>query len=82
VRAIVFEGTRSVGVRDVPDATLEAGSDALIRLTSSAICGTDLQCTTAARAPSRSTSATATRWSRSVGDLLRQERDRAVRANQ
>ena len=42
MRAIVFEGTRSVGVRDVPDATLEAGSDALIRLTSSAICGTDL----------------------------------------
>lgn len=42
MQAVVFEGTRAVGVREVPDARLETGSDALIRLTSSAICGTDL----------------------------------------
>lgn len=38
--AVVYQGPRSVRVQDVPDATLEAGSDALVRVTSSAICGT------------------------------------------
>jgi glutathione-independent formaldehyde dehydrogenase len=42
VRAVVHQGTRTVGVQDLPDATLEAGSDALIRLTSGAIRGTGL----------------------------------------
>jgi glutathione-independent formaldehyde dehydrogenase len=42
VKAVVFAGTRTVTVRDVPDATLEEPSDVVIRVTSSAVCGTDL----------------------------------------
>jgi glutathione-independent formaldehyde dehydrogenase len=42
MRAVVYEDVRTVGVHDVTDATLEADSDALVRVTSSAICGTDL----------------------------------------
>jgi glutathione-independent formaldehyde dehydrogenase len=42
MKAVVFSDTRSVSVRDVPDAEIEAPTDAVIRVTSSAICGTDL----------------------------------------
>jgi len=42
MRAVVFEATRAVAVHDVADATIEEPTDALIRITSSAICGTDL----------------------------------------
>ncbi|MER7891619.1 alcohol dehydrogenase catalytic domain-containing protein [Micromonospora sp. NPDC094482] len=42
MRAVVYEDVRRVGVHEVPDATLEAETDALIRITSSALCGTDL----------------------------------------
>ncbi|HEY0542500.1 MAG TPA: glutathione-independent formaldehyde dehydrogenase [Actinoallomurus sp.] len=42
MKAVVFAGTRTVTVEDVPDATLEEPSDVVIRVTSSAICGTDL----------------------------------------
>jgi glutathione-independent formaldehyde dehydrogenase len=42
VKAVVYEGTRQVGVHDVDDAVLEQPDDAIIRVTSSAICGTDL----------------------------------------
>ncbi|MEU8301224.1 glutathione-independent formaldehyde dehydrogenase [Micromonospora sp. NPDC048909] len=42
MRAVVYEDVRTVGVHEVPDATLEAETDALIRVTSSALCGTDL----------------------------------------
>jgi glutathione-independent formaldehyde dehydrogenase len=42
VKAVVFEDTRSVKVEEVPDAQLEEPSDVVIRVTSSAICGTDL----------------------------------------
>jgi glutathione-independent formaldehyde dehydrogenase len=42
MRAVVFTDTRSVSVRDVPDAEIEEPTDAVIRVTSSAICGTDL----------------------------------------
>lgn len=42
MRAVVFTDTRSVRVRDVPDAEIEDPTDAVIRVTSSAICGTDL----------------------------------------
>ncbi|MEV4656489.1 alcohol dehydrogenase catalytic domain-containing protein [Micromonospora sp. NPDC049301] len=42
MRAVVYEGVRAVGVREVPDARLEAETDALVRVTSSALCGTDL----------------------------------------
>jgi glutathione-independent formaldehyde dehydrogenase len=42
VKAIVFEDTRRVGVHEVPDAEIEEATDAVVRITSSAICGTDL----------------------------------------
>jgi glutathione-independent formaldehyde dehydrogenase len=42
VKAIVFEDTRRVGMHDVPDAEIEDPADAVVRITSSAICGTDL----------------------------------------
>jgi glutathione-independent formaldehyde dehydrogenase len=42
MRAVVYQDVRTVEVRDVADATIEADSDAVVRVTSSAICGTDL----------------------------------------
>lgn len=42
MRAVVFEDTRRVGVEQVPDAVIEAPTDVVVRITSSAICGTDL----------------------------------------
>ncbi|HKS45177.1 MAG TPA: alcohol dehydrogenase catalytic domain-containing protein [Amycolatopsis sp.] len=43
MKAVVYEGVRTLGVRDVADAALEGGSAAVVRVTSSAICGSDLQ---------------------------------------
>lgn len=42
MKAIVYEDVRTVAVREVPDPTLEAATDALVKITSSALCGTDL----------------------------------------
>jgi threonine dehydrogenase-like Zn-dependent dehydrogenase len=42
MKAVVFAGTRTVEVREVPDAVLEEPTDVVLRVTSSAICGTDL----------------------------------------
>src|SRR5436190_4442568 len=42
MRAVVYEDTRRVGVHDVEDAALEEPTDVVVRLSSSAICGTDL----------------------------------------
>ncbi len=42
MRAVVFVGTRDVQVQDVQDAEIEEPSDVVVRVTSSAICGTDL----------------------------------------
>src|ERR1700733_14818197 len=42
MKAVVFSDVRSVAVREVPDAEIEEPTDAVIRVTSSAICGTDL----------------------------------------
>ncbi len=42
MKAVVFVDTRSIKVEEVPDATVEEPSDVVIRVTSSAICGTDL----------------------------------------
>src|SRR5262245_23615282 len=42
MKAVVYEDTRRVGVHDVPDASIEDPADVVIRVTSSAICGTDL----------------------------------------
>ena len=42
MRAVVFKTTREVAVEDVPDATVERDEDVVVRVTSSALCGTDL----------------------------------------
>jgi len=42
MRAVVFKGTRQVAVEDVPDARTERDDDVVVRVTSSALCGTDL----------------------------------------
>lgn len=42
MKAVVLEETRKINVRDVPDAEMCATSDVLLRITSTAICGTDL----------------------------------------
>ena len=40
MRAVVVSGVRDVAVEEVPDAQLEAATDVLLRVTSSAVCGT------------------------------------------
>jgi threonine dehydrogenase-like Zn-dependent dehydrogenase len=42
MRAVVYEGPRTVGVEDVPDARIERATDALVRITTTNICGSDL----------------------------------------
>jgi glutathione-independent formaldehyde dehydrogenase len=42
MRAVVYQGTRDVGVQTVDDAVLEDPEDVVLEVTSSAICGTDL----------------------------------------
>ncbi|MBX3206214.1 MAG: glutathione-independent formaldehyde dehydrogenase [Labilithrix sp.] len=42
MRAVVLKGTREVAVERVPDPEIEAPTDAIIRVTSAAICGSDL----------------------------------------
>jgi threonine dehydrogenase-like Zn-dependent dehydrogenase len=42
VRAVVWHGTEDVRVEDVPDPKIEEPTDAVVRITSTAICGSDL----------------------------------------
>jgi len=42
MRAVVLDGQRRVSVQTVADAELEASTDVLLRITSTAVCGTDL----------------------------------------
>ncbi len=42
MKAVVYQDTRRVEVHEVPDAEIEDPGDVVIRITSSAICGTDL----------------------------------------
>ncbi|WP_083590091.1 zinc-dependent alcohol dehydrogenase [Aurantimonas sp. 22II-16-19i] len=42
MRAVVFHGVRDIRLDTVPDPKIAAPTDAIVRLTSSAICGTDL----------------------------------------
>src|SRR5919201_137972 len=42
MKTVVFKDTRCVAVEEVPDAVIEAPTDVVIKVTSSAICGTDL----------------------------------------
>lgn len=42
MKAVMLEETRRISVREVPDAEMRETTDVLLRLTSTAICGTDL----------------------------------------
>jgi threonine dehydrogenase-like Zn-dependent dehydrogenase len=42
MKALVWHGRRDVRVDEVPDPTIEAPTDAIIRVTSSGLCGSDL----------------------------------------
>jgi threonine dehydrogenase-like Zn-dependent dehydrogenase len=42
MRAVVFHGVGDIRVDDVPDPTIQEPNDAVVRLTATAICGTDL----------------------------------------
>lgn len=42
MRAVTWQGKRSISVEDVPDPQLHDPGDAIIRITSTAICGSDL----------------------------------------
>lgn len=42
MRALTWQGKRSVSVEEVPDPVIQEPTDAIIKITSSAICGSDL----------------------------------------
>jgi glutathione-independent formaldehyde dehydrogenase len=42
MKAVVYKGKSTVAVEDVPDPQLEAPGDAIVRITTAAICGSDL----------------------------------------
>src|SRR3954454_14021138 len=42
MKAVVWHGNQDVRVDDVPDPNVEESTDAIIRVTSSGICGSDL----------------------------------------
>lgn len=42
MRAVTYHGKRDVRVDDVPDPTIEEPTDAIVRITSTGICGSDL----------------------------------------
>ena len=42
MKAVVYEGPRKIKVQEVPDARLERPTDALVKITSTNICGSDL----------------------------------------
>jgi threonine dehydrogenase-like Zn-dependent dehydrogenase len=42
VKALTWQGKRSVSVEEVPDPVIQEPTDAIIRITSTAICGSDL----------------------------------------
>ena len=42
MKAVVWHGTKDVRVEEVPDPKIEQPTDAIVRLTSTAICGSDL----------------------------------------
>src|SRR6266496_2040760 len=42
MRAVVWKGIGDIAIEDVPDPKIQEPTDAIVRLTASAICGTDL----------------------------------------
>jgi alcohol dehydrogenase len=42
MRAAIFHGTHDIRIDQVPDPRIEAPTDAIVRITRTAICGSDL----------------------------------------
>ena len=42
MKALVYQGPREVAVQTVPDAKIEKATDALVKITTTNICGSDL----------------------------------------
>jgi threonine dehydrogenase-like Zn-dependent dehydrogenase len=42
MKAVVYHGVGDIRLDDVPDPTIQEPTDAIVRITASAICGTDL----------------------------------------
>ena len=42
MKAVAWHGNRDVSVDDVPDANIRRPNDAIVRITTTAICGSDL----------------------------------------
>ena len=42
MKAVTFQGVKDIQVKDVPDAKIQKPDDILVRITSTAICGSDL----------------------------------------
>ncbi|WP_223701557.1 zinc-dependent alcohol dehydrogenase [Sutcliffiella deserti] len=42
MKAVTFQGTKDIKVKEVPDATLQKKDDIIVKITSTAICGSDL----------------------------------------
>ena len=42
MRAVVYDGPRSISVKDMPDARIERPTDVLVKITTTNICGSDL----------------------------------------
>jgi threonine dehydrogenase-like Zn-dependent dehydrogenase len=42
MKAVVFHGIGDIRLEDVPEPRIQESTDAIVRITASAICGTDL----------------------------------------
>ncbi|TQN44333.1 glutathione-independent formaldehyde dehydrogenase [Blastococcus colisei] len=42
MKAVVYKGTKNVAVEEVPDPTIQSPTDAIVRITTTNICGSDL----------------------------------------
>src|SRR4051795_8142816 len=42
MKAVVYRGVGDIGIESVPDPSISQPTDAVVRITTSAICGTDL----------------------------------------
>jgi threonine dehydrogenase-like Zn-dependent dehydrogenase len=43
MKAVIYQGVKSIGVEDVPEPKIDADTDVLVRVTAASICGTDIR---------------------------------------
>ena len=67
MKAVTWQGRRDVRVEEVPDPIIKEPNDAIVRITSSGLCGSDLHLyeTLEARSWARATSSATSRWASS-----------------